>query len=130
MMRGQRIAGCGVAAGLWLTALMTPAAAFTVKFSWSGIPACSNQSPAFTIIGAPTGTSALSFTLHDQDAPDFVHGGSTVPYAGSGAVLDGAITYTGPCPPPGTRHHYVWTVEALDGDGKVLATTRAAKVFP
>ena len=105
------------------------AAAFSARFSWKGIPACSSVSPAFSISGAPPGTAGLAFVLHDRDAPDFQHGGSTVPYTGKGAVSRGAIAYVGPCPPSGTTHRYVWTIEALDGQGAALGSTKAAGSF-
>ena len=105
------------------------ASAFSARFSWKGIPACSSVSPAFSISGAPPGTAALAFVLHDRDAPDFQHGGSTVPYSGKGAIPRGAITSIGPCPPSGTVHRYVWTIEALDGHGTSLKSTSATGSF-
>ncbi len=105
------------------------ASAFSARFSWKGHPACSSVSPAFSISGAPPGTAALAFVLHDRDAPDFQHGGSTVPYTGKGVVSRGAIAYVGPCPPSGLTHRYVWTIEALDGQGTTLGSTRAAGSF-
>jgi phosphatidylethanolamine-binding protein (PEBP) family uncharacterized protein len=111
-------------------AILIPQEAFAMKasFSWAGIPACETISPAFTIADAPAGTKSLRFMMHDKDKPTFHHGGSTVTY--SGGVPQGAITYKGPCPPEGEVHHYVWTIEALDGAGHVLAKTTAAGEFP
>ena len=106
-----------------------PASAMSASFSWSGIAACSGPSPAFTITGAPSGTANLRFAMRDYDAPDFNHGGGTVAFAG-GKVAQGAISYRGPCPPGGQTHRYVWTIEALDASGKVLATTTAQGNFP
>ena len=108
---------------------MALASSFSARFSWKGIPACSSVSPAFSISGAPSGTTALAFVLHDRDAPDFQHGGSAVAYTGKGVVSRGAITYVGPCPPSGATHRYVWTIEALDGLGKTLASTNATGSF-
>ncbi len=105
------------------------ALAMSASFSWAGIAPCKRVSPAFVIEDAPPGTKRLRFMMHDQDAPHFHHGGSIVAYTGSN-VLQGAIRYTGPCPPPGDAHHYVWTIEALDVKGHVLARTSAAGVFP
>ena len=106
------------------------ASAFSVRFSWRGISPCGSTSPAFAVSGAPRGTASLAFGLRDADAPDFQHGGSTVPYAGKGPVPQGAIAYVGPCPPPGRSHHYVWTIDALDGSGARLASTSARGTFP
>jgi phosphatidylethanolamine-binding protein (PEBP) family uncharacterized protein len=118
----------GFAVGL---AALVPQEAFALKasFSWAGIPACDSISPAFTIADAPAGTKSLRFMMHDKDKLTFHHGGSTVVYSG-GQVPQGAITYKGPCPPEGEVHHYLWTIEALDASGHVLAKTTAAGEFP
>ena len=68
--------------------------------------------------------------MNDKDAPNFRHGGGTVPYNGSGRVPEGAIDYIGPCPPAGTSHRYVWTIEALDKSGKNVARAAAEGRFP
>jgi phosphatidylethanolamine-binding protein (PEBP) family uncharacterized protein len=31
---------------------------------------------------------------------------------GVGCVAEGAIDYIGPCPPTGTSHHHIWTIDA------------------
>jgi len=113
-----------------LAAGAAPAFAFSAKFSWSGIGACGSTSPAFAILGAPKGATQLRFAMRDHDAPNYNHGGSTVAYSGKGGVPQGAISYVGPCPPPGQTHRYVWTIEALDPAGKSLATTQAEGRFP
>ena len=118
----------GLAAVL-LLASMHEASAFSARFSWSGIKACSRTSPAFTIDDAPKETESLRFIMNDKDAPNFRHGGSTIPYNGSGRVPEGAIDYIGPCPPAGTTHRYVWTIEALDRSGKIIARTTASGSF-
>ena len=105
------------------------ALAMSASFSWAGIPACKTISPAFSVKDVPAGTKKLSFVMHDEQAPYFPHGGSTVNYAGA-TVPQGAIHYTGPCPPEGQTHHYVWAIEALDAKGHVLAKTTAAGDFP
>jgi phosphatidylethanolamine-binding protein (PEBP) family uncharacterized protein len=95
----------------------------------SGIPACSNTSPAFQLSSVPAGTAKLRFEMTDLDKLSFKHGGSTVGYSG-GTVARGAISYTGPCPPGGQKHRYKWTIEALDANGKVLGSTSATAAFP
>ena len=67
--------------------------------------------------------------MTDLNMPSFHHGGSTIPFSGN-LVRQGAITYTGPCPPGGEHHTYRWTVQALDGAGKVLDKTTADATFP
>jgi phosphatidylethanolamine-binding protein (PEBP) family uncharacterized protein len=106
------------------------ALAFSASFSWSGIKPCARISPAFTIRDAPSATEGLQFRMRDKDAPGFQHGGGAVPYDGGGRVSEGAIPYIGPCPPAGAQHRYVWTIEALDKSGKILATTTAEGLFP
>jgi phosphatidylethanolamine-binding protein (PEBP) family uncharacterized protein len=119
----------GTALALITCATASPAFAMSASFSWKGIAACSGPSPAFAVSSAPAGTANLRFAMRDLDAPDFNHGGGTVAFAG-GKVAQGAISYRGPCPPGGQTHRYVWTIEALDASGKVLATTTAQGSFP
>lgn len=118
------------AAGLTLTAFSSaPASAFSVSFSWTGIPACQKISPAFTVDGAPPGTRRLRFVMTDLDAPNFHHGGSTAVYNGED-IARGAISYIGPCPPDGQHHRYVWAIDALDEQGAVIGRTTATQTFP
>lgn len=117
-------------AALVVLSTTASASAFSVRFSWRGIPPCGSTSPAFAVSGSPRGTASLAFEMRDQDAPDFRHGGSAVPYAGAAAVPRGAIAYIGPCPPAGESHTYVWTVDALDASGAGLASTTASGRFP
>jgi hypothetical protein len=120
-----------IGTSLALAALVTatPASAMSASFSWNGIAACSGPTPAFSVSGAPAGTANLRFAMRDQNVPDYNHGGGTVAFAG-GKVAQGAISYRGPCPPGGETHLYIWTIEALDASGKVLATTTAQGRFP
>jgi phosphatidylethanolamine-binding protein (PEBP) family uncharacterized protein len=106
------------------------AAAMSLGFSWAGVPRCSSSPPAFTLSDVPAGTSQLAFNMVDLDLPSFRHGGGTISYQGGNQVATGAFSYTGPCPPPGQRHNYRWTVRALDAGGKTLATASAAAPFP
>lgn len=95
-------------------------------------------SPPFAIHNPPEGTESLALLVDDPDAPDktFTHwvlfnlppqtsvlsegvdvdedfgDGSDVPLEG---VNDfGGVGYGGPCPPPGTLHHYHFRFYALD----------------
>jgi len=110
---------------------LVPKGAFAMdaSFSWAGIAPCGKISPAFSLKDVPSATRRLRLMMHDNDAPHFHHGGSTVDYEGP-LVPPGAVTYIGPCPPEGETHHYVWTIEALDAHGNVLAKTTAAGDFP
>jgi hypothetical protein len=128
MMRGS---GTIVAAVLLAVSAGTGAAQapLTVHFSWAGTAACATKPPAFKIGGIPAGTKKLRFAMKDLDKPSFDHGGGTIDYAGGGEIPAGAFFYTGPCP-PGGAHRYQWTVQALDGAGRVIATGQAIKPFP
>ena len=109
---------------------VAPSYAFGASFSWAGIAPCGSTSPVFQLKDVPRTTKQLRFQLKDYDAPNFPHGGSTVAYGGSAAMPEGAISYAGPCPPPGERHKYIWIIEALDGTGKVVGRTTATGIFP
>ncbi len=127
----RRASICLLVAGIpaVLLGVQTRAEAFTLAFSWAGIPACQPTSPAFELHQVPVGTKRLRFVMHDLQVPAFQHGGSTITYNGN-AVPRGAIKYIGPCPPKGERHRYRWTIEALDRAGKVLGETTAEAAFP
>lgn len=123
--RAAAVLACVAAACLAASA----AQAMSGSFSWHGIAPCVHISPPFVLKDVPAGTTRLRFIMHDKDAPHFHHGGSTIVYAGR-QIPEGAISYIGPCPPAGQKHHYVWTIEALDSSGHVLTKTSAAAVFP
>jgi Raf kinase inhibitor-like YbhB/YbcL family protein len=86
--------------------------------------------------GVPTGTSSLSLTMRDPDAPggSFIHWRLTGIPASISAIETGQLPsgvsegvngfgtrgYRGPCPPPGDpAHHYVITLTALRGQRPV-----------
>ena len=117
-------------AAMFIVASMHDASAFSANFSWAGIRPCGGVSPAFTIHDAPKETESLHFIMSDKDAPHFQHGGSTVPYYGDGHVPEGAVDYIGPCPPAGAIHRYIWTIEALDKSGTIIARATAEGRFP
>jgi Raf kinase inhibitor-like YbhB/YbcL family protein len=97
----------------------------------------SNVSPALAWSGAPAGTQSFALLMHDPDAPTGsgwwhwivynIPPGTTALPAGAGdpkkgnlpagAVQGrndyGDVGYGGPCPPPGTPHHYNLTLYAL-----------------
>ncbi len=121
-----------------LIASALPAAAFELSFSWGTTPACDSgrpsvvASPEFKLGDVPPGTRVIEFEMIDLNAPDFRHGGGTVPYAGGDIVPAGAFRYLGPCPPVGS-HRYMWTARARDRGttfGRTLGETSAARSFP
>ena len=111
-------------------ALPSDAFAMSVKFSWIGYQRCSSRSPAFTISDVPMDTARLSFRMVDKDVPTYHHGGGTIAYAGTSKIPAGAFSYRGPCPPPGQQHIYEWTIQALDRNGKAIASATAIERFP
>jgi phosphatidylethanolamine-binding protein (PEBP) family uncharacterized protein len=113
-----------------LSSWISVAAAMSVRFSWTGYAACSSRSPAFAVSEVPTGTARLAFKMIDKQVPTYPHGGGTIAYTGGSEIPAGAFSYKGPCPPSGQQHTYEWTVQALDQNGKVLASTRAEAKFP
>ncbi|MGD0294751.1 MAG: YbhB/YbcL family Raf kinase inhibitor-like protein [Terracidiphilus sp.] len=101
------------------------------KYTCSG----ANLSPQLAWSAPPAATASLALTVTDPDAPrgtwvhwvlyDLPAGTRSLPegVAAEGQLADGSrqgrndfgeIGYGGPCPPPGSPHHYVFTLYALD----------------
>lgn len=94
-------------------------------------------SPPLRWTAPPRGTRYLRLTLFDPDAPGggFTHWRARIPATwralreAQHAPVEGGNDfgrrgYTGPCPPPGRAHRYVFTLRAVDAHGKTLATAR------
>lgn len=117
-----------------IVATAVPTAAFEFTFDWGKIPMCTSgnpgrvDNPTFTLSGVPAGTAGIRFTLTDNDAPTFAHGGGVAPYSGN-KIGPGAFKYLSPCPPNGS-HTYVWTATALDASGKKIDTARSRQKYP
>jgi Raf kinase inhibitor-like YbhB/YbcL family protein len=90
-----------------------------------------NHSPSLDWSGAPAGTKSFALIVRDPDAPvagGFIHwvvydvpantkqlAGDAAHEAGqTGLATTGKPAYSGPCPPPGKPHHYIFTLYALD----------------
>lgn len=90
-----------------------------------------NRTPHLVWTGVPAGVKSFALVLHDPDAPvpgGFYHWivynlpatmrslksnpGLTRSQLGETSV--GKPGYWGPCPPPNSTHHYVFTLYALD----------------
>lgn len=121
-----------------LVGFALPAAAFELSFAWGATPACNSghpsevASPEFRLSNVPPGTRVIVFEMTDLNAPNFRHGGGTVPYAGNDLVPAGAFQYLGPCPPAGP-HRYMWTATARDRGttfGHSLGDASATRSFP
>jgi Raf kinase inhibitor-like YbhB/YbcL family protein len=124
----------------------------STSFQGSQIPAkftCSGAgiSPQLAWSAPPAGTASFALIVTDPDAPrgTFVHWvlydlpaeTRTLPEGlpGLGQLTDGSrqgrsdfgeIGYGGPCPPPGSPHHYHFTLYALDAKlNLAVGATRA-----
>jgi Raf kinase inhibitor-like YbhB/YbcL family protein len=104
-----------------------------VRFTCDG----EDLSPPLAWSDVPEATSELRLSVTDPDAPSgtFTHwlvtgidpaasgvGQGAVPAGGTEQPNGfGHAAYGGPCPPKGAPHRYVFTIEALDEVGIVLA---------
>jgi len=104
-----------------------------VDFTVTSRFGCSSVSPEIKVTGFPESTKSFKVTLRDLDtiSPDpFYHGGGTVANDGSGVIAAGSLKYyKGPCPQFGT-HRYVFTVKAVDVDGRIIGIGKKMKKFP
>lgn len=97
-----------------------------------------NKSPQLSWSGAPAGAKSIALIMDDPDAPmgTYVHwvlydlpgdsvelseGVQGVGVAGVNSARKS--TYSGPCPPRGPEHHYIFKIYALD---KVLGLSAGA----
>jgi Raf kinase inhibitor-like YbhB/YbcL family protein len=87
------------------------------------------KSPPLSWAQGPEGTAAYAITVTDPDAKNFVHWALIGVPAGTTSLPEGASPlpagatelpndfdkpgYGGPCPPPGSPHHYLFRVYAL-----------------
>lgn len=103
-------------------------------------------SPPLGWSGVPEGATELRISLRDPDAPSgtFTHwlvsgidpsssdvGQGMAPAGGTVETNSfGERAYGGPCPPPGDDpHRYIFTVEALDASGGVLASAQLTTTY-
>ncbi len=113
------------------TGAFTPGSAIPAKYTCSG----EDISPSLSWSGVPQGTKSLALIVDDPDAPSgtFVHWvvynlppktshfddavpkGTSMPGGGLQGRNDfGHDGYGGPCPPPGSPHHYRFRLFALN----------------
>lgn len=120
----------GFLIGLVLILSASPAfAGMTMSFQWGPTKKCfDRKSPPIELSGVPKGTKSLDIRMVDLQAPNYPHGGAKIAYSGKQSLPYGAFKYRGPCPP--SPHQYRITVKALDAAGKVLATSKASRIFP
>jgi Raf kinase inhibitor-like YbhB/YbcL family protein len=99
-----------------------------------------NVSPELAWVDPPEGTKSYAFTVFDPDAgvgAGFVHWVAYGIAPNVTSFAEGEISrpsdkyvggtsgkklaaYGGPCPPPGSPHHYIFTIVATDLDPKEL----------
>ncbi len=114
---------CLISAGISSAAASAPD--MTLDFTWLGTTMCVPRpnSPEFQLGNVPAGTARLRFALLGPSGREL--GGADVQLPTQGAVPRGAVSYRSPC----VGGIYTWTVEALDADGKRLATASLARPF-
>ncbi|MEP3436472.1 MAG: YbhB/YbcL family Raf kinase inhibitor-like protein [Hoeflea sp.] len=113
---------------LILAGTIGSASAMSMSFEWGPTKKCfDSKSPPISLSDVPDGTAKLRFKMVDLNAIGYPHGGGTVSYSGKNKLPYGAFRYKGPCPP--SQHTYQFTVDALDKNGKKLATAKARKSF-
>ena len=102
-----------------------------------------NESPPLSWTGIPAGGAELVLTVEDPDAPNgtFVHwvlygidpSTSSLDGGSSGRAVEGVngagrSGYTGPCPPRGTQHRYVFVLSAVSRATNLAKGASAAQV--
>jgi hypothetical protein len=120
--------------GVIIVASSTVAHAFSARIAWGPGAACSAQAPQIVLSKVPAGTKAFDARMVDLNMPSFDHGGGKIEFTGKTSFAPGEAfgffsTYRGPCPPRGSVHRYQWTINALDGAGKIIGTARAVLPF-
>jgi Raf kinase inhibitor-like YbhB/YbcL family protein len=99
-------------------------ASIPAEFTCEGV----GHSPPLSWTGVPNGTKSMVLLVEDPDAPagTFIHWVVYGILPGSSGFKEGAAegkeaansvgkdSYMGPCPPPGSPHHYNFRLFALD----------------
>jgi Raf kinase inhibitor-like YbhB/YbcL family protein len=105
----------------------SPNAAIPSRYTCNG----ADVSPPLSWTGVPADAKSIALTLIDPDAPgrpfthwvtfnlppgttDIPEGGPLPSRSSEGRNDFGSNGYRGPCPPPGSPHHYHFKVYALD----------------
>lgn len=100
-----------------------------VSFHFTPASRCKPYSPRISVKGTPPSAVKYEVVMHDHQAPNYRHGGGTVP-VNNGTIPAGSLKdFRGPCPPAGQTHTYEIDVRALDSRGKVVASGKAEQQF-
>jgi Raf kinase inhibitor-like YbhB/YbcL family protein len=99
--------------------------------AWSGVPP---KTASFALViedpDAPGGTfrhwAAFNIPANTTSLPAGYHAGGAAPFA-EGRNDFGKIGYSGPCPPPGNRHRYIFMLIALSQANLTLAPNPRAE---
>ena len=134
-MNTRLFAGALLIAGSAVLAPSAHAEDFSFTFNWGDIPSCTTgypnrvANPIFELKNVPEGAAEIRFSLSDNDAPGFNHGGGSADYKGENTIQPGAFKYQSPCPPSG-RHTYEWSARVRDADGDTLARAKSSQKDP
>lgn len=126
------VSGCSKKNGQPKIKIPKDAAKMGVSFSWDGIAACDHQSPEIRVTDVPATAVLFKVRLKNLDVPAWNQGGGEVANDGSGILPAGALQlgFNGPCPPPGERQKYEFSVMALDDQGRIVGFGKARHRFP
>jgi Raf kinase inhibitor-like YbhB/YbcL family protein len=112
-----------------------------IRFTCDG----ENVSPPLRWSGVPEEATELRIIVTDPDAPrgTFTHWLVTGVSASASSVAEGTApaggtvesndfgdaSYGGPCPPHGSPHRYLFSIEALDAEGEVIDSARLTATY-
>src|SRR6516165_10225998 len=93
-----------------------------------GFPLAARRSFVHYLGDRSLGYQFIALHFHDLSCDNTTavcndRGGGIIAFTGNSEIPAGAFSYRGPCPPNGQQHVYEWTVQALDGNGRALAST-------
>ena len=119
----------------------TDGGAMDARFTCNGV----DVHPQISWLGAPADAVEMALVVTDIDAGDFVHwsiagldpfnsqiGEGDVPVGaiegqnGFSTAIAPSVGWRGPCPPVGTKHHYRFTLYALDQQVELPTGSSAA----
>ena len=106
------------------------AAKMDVEFSWEGIQPCTHESPEIRVTNIPDKTIIFRVQLKNITIPVWNQGGGSVKH--DGLIPAGAlqIGYNGPCPPPGKRQKYEFSVMAINAENEIIGFGKVRHPFP